>query len=414
MNQAKPFEISQKEVLEAYKKVKANKGAPGIDGVDFEEYEKDLKNNLYKLWNRMSSGSYFPQAVRGVSIPKKSGNGERLLGIPTIGDRVAQMVMRQNLEPSVEPIFHMNSYGYRPGRSAVDAIGITRERCWKYNWLIEFDIKGLFDNIDHELLMQVLAKHTQKRWLIIYIERSLKAPMVLPDGQKVERKAGTPQGGVISAILANLFMHYAFDRWMETKLPQNPWVRYADDGIIHCNNEEEAAIILERLKHRMSGCKLELHPTKTRIVYCKDDNRRENHEHTSLDFLGYTFRRRIVKTNKGRYFSGFNPAVSKSAVKNLREKTKRLRRLTQLTIEELAEQINPIIRGWANYFNKFTASEVYKVLSHLNLSLARWVMKKYKRFKRRLVAAINWLGKVAITRPKLFAHWEMGICPTAG
>ena len=414
MRQEKPFEISQQEVLGAYKKVKANRGAPGIDGVDFEEYEKDLKNNLYKLWNRMSSGSYFPQAVRGVSIPKKSGEGERLLGIPTINDRVAQMVVYQNLAPTVEPIFYENSYGYRPGKSAVEAVAVTRERCWKYDWLIEFDIKGLFDNIDHELLMQVVRKHAEKRWVVLYIERFLKAPMVLPDGQRVERTAGTPQGGVISAILANLFMHYAFDCWMETRLPRNPWVRYADDGVIHCNSKEEAEIILKRLKNRLSGCKLELHPTKTRIVYCKDDNRRGNHEHTSFDFLGYTFRRRMVRTKKGQYFCGFNPAVSKSAVKSLKEKIKRLRRLTQLTIEELAEQMNPIIRGWANYFSKFTASEVYKVLSDVNLSLARWVMRKYKRFKRRLVASINWLGKVAATRPNLFTHWEMGIRPTAG
>ena len=237
---------------------------------------------------------------------------------------------------------------------------------------------------------------------------------VLPDGQRVERTAGTPQGGVISAILANLFMHYAFDCWMETRLPRNPWVRYADDGVIHCNSKEEAEIILKRLKNRLSGCKLELHPTKTRIVYCKDDNRRENHEHTSFDFLGYTFRRRMVRTKKGQYFCGFTPAVSKSAVKSLQEKIRRLRRLTQLTIEELAEQVNPIIRGWVNYFSRFTASEVYKVLFRVNLSLARWVMKKYKRFRRRLAAALNWLGKVAATRPNLFTHWEMGIRPTAG
>lgn len=232
MKEGKSFEISQHQVLEAYKRVKANKGAGGINGVDFTEFDKDVKNNLYKLWNRMSSGSYFPSAVRGVEIPKKNGK-KRLLGIPTISDRIAQMVVRMSFEPLVEPIFCVGSYRYRPNCSAIDAVGVTRERCWKIPWLIEFDIKGLFDNIDHELMMKAVHKHTNNKWVILYIERFLKAPILMPDGTQKERISGTPQDGVISPVLANLFMHYVFDRWMEIQHPLNPWARYADDAVIH-------------------------------------------------------------------------------------------------------------------------------------------------------------------------------------
>ncbi len=413
MKKAKPFEITQKEVLEAYKKVKTNKGAPGIDEVNLQEYEQNLKNNLYKLWNRMASGSYFPQAVRGVEIPKKSG-GVRILGVPTINDRIAQNVMAGKLQPLVEPHFYPDSYGYRPGKTAIDAIRVTRKRCWQYDWVIEFDIKGLFDNIDHELLIKAVRKHTDIPWLILYIERSLRAPMVMPDGEQKERTRGTPQGGVTSAILANLFMHYAFDKWMANKLPQVPWARYADDGVIHCRTQEEAQRTLEQLKERMKECQLEIHPDKTRIVYCKDDNRKEEHPETSFNFLGYTFRRRIVKTKKGEYFGGFNPAVSKEAIKLFEAKIRTLRKRALLSLEELAQHINPIIRGWENYFKHFTANEVYEVLSRVNLNLARWVMRKYKRYKKKFTAALYWLGKVAQTRPDLFAHWKMGIRPKAG
>jgi RNA-directed DNA polymerase len=292
MKEGKSVEISRHQVLEAYKRVIANKGAPGIDGVNFSEFEKDWKNNLYKLWNRMSSGSYFPSAVKGVEIPKKNGNS-RLLGIPTIVDRVAQMVVRMNFEPLVEPVFLDDSYGYRPNRSAIDAVGVTRQRCWKMPWVIEFDIKGLFDNIDHELMMKAVRVHTDSKWMILYIERFLKAPIVMPDGTVQERNSGTPQGGVISPVLANLFMHYAFDRWIATNFPHNPWCRYADDGIAHCRTKEEAERLLERLKMRMLDCKLEIHPEKTRIVYCRSDRYPERYEHESFDFLGYTFRRRL-------------------------------------------------------------------------------------------------------------------------
>ena len=306
MDKTKPFKISKHVVWEAYKRVKANKGAAGIDEESIAAFEEDLKNNLYKIWNRMSSGSYFPPAVKVVEIPKKAG-GKRILGVPTVADRIAQMVAKMELEPLVEPYFCKDSYGYRPGKSALDAVGVTRERCWRYNWLLEFDIKGLFDNIDHELLMRAVKTHTDCKWLILYIERWLKAPFQKEDGRVVERGKGTPQGGVISPLLANLFLHYVFDKWMERNRPGNPWARYADDGVAHCRTRAEADKLLEQLHGRFRECGLELQLQKTRIVYCKDDDRRENFQETKFDFLGYTFRPRRSKNRHGSFSSTLHP-----------------------------------------------------------------------------------------------------------
>jgi RNA-directed DNA polymerase len=400
--------------MEAYRLVSANKGAPGIDEKSIEEFEADLENNLYKLWNRMSSGSYFPKPVKGVEIPKKSG-GVRLLGVPTVEDRIAQMVARLNLEPLLEPIFYDDSYGYRPNKSAIDAVRVTRKRCWQYDWLIEFDIKGLFDNIDHKLLMKAVRKHTDNRWVILYIERWLKSPIKMPDGTTSKRTSGTPQGSVISPILSNLFMHYAFDRWMETKNPDNPWARYADDGLVHCRSKEEALHVLKMLKERMEECNLELHPDKTKIIYCKDANRKGEHEHTAFDFLGYTFRTRLSRNRNGAYFASFSPAVSKKACKAFRERIRDIRKgSTHKSLEQIASEMNLVIRGWANYFGHFRPSEMKNELCKVNLALVCWVIRKYKGFKRRKEKALDWLGSCAKTRPDLFYHWQMGIVPAAG
>jgi RNA-directed DNA polymerase len=397
--------------MEAYKLVKANKGASGIDEKTIVEFESDLKNNLYKLWNRMSSGSYFPKPVKGVEIPKKSG-GTRLLGVPTVEDRIAQMVARMNLELLLEPIFYDDSYGYRPDKSAIDAVRITRNRCWQYGWLVEFDIKGLFDNIDHKLLMKAVRKHTDNRWVILYIERWLKAPIKMPDGTMEERYSGTPQGSVISPLLANLFMHYAFDRWMKTKNPDNPWARYADDGLIHCRTKEEALRLLEKLTERLKECKLEINLEKTRIIYCKDANRKGRHEYTSFDFLGYTFRTRLSRNKKGAYFAGFSPAVSKKACKSFRERIRNIRKSSNCkSLEQLALEMNPVIRGWANYFGCFRPSEMKSELYKVNLSLVCWAIRKYKGLKHHKAKSLDWLGKCAKTRPDLFYHWQMGILP---
>lgn len=412
MNKRKPYEISKLQVMAAYKKVKANRGAAGVDGTSIEEFEADLKNNLYKLWNRMSSGSYFPMPVKGVEIPKKNG-GKRLLGVPTVMDRIAQMIVVLNLEPLLEPLFYDDSYGYRPNKSAIDAVGITRERCWEYNWLIEFDIKGLFDNIDHELLMKAVGKHTDCKWMLLYIERWLKVPFQMPNGELVERTAGTPQGGVISPVLANLFMHYAFDKWMHKENPKNPWARYADDGLIHCRTKVEAEQVLEKLRKRMTECKLELHPEKTRIIYCKDSKRTGEHEHTSFDFLGYTFRTRFARNNKGQFFVGFSPAVSRKAINSFNGRIREISRKTTFnSLQQLALDLNPVMRGWANYFGCYNQSAMKHKLAKVNLALVIWARKKFKKLRNES-DAWKWLKRCAATQPDLFVHWKMGLRPVA-
>ena len=351
MNKTKSFEISKHVVWEAYKRVKAKRGAAGIDGVSIARFEEDLKNNLYKLWNRMSSGSYFPPPVKAVEIPKKTG-GKRILGVPTVADRIAQMVVKMTFEPSVEPYFHPDSYGYRPGKSALDAVSITRKRCWRNDWLLEFDIKGLFDNIDHNLLLRAVKTHTDCAWVILYIERWLTAPFQMEDGELIERKAGTPQGGVISPVLSNLFVHYVFDKWMERNHPRCPWARYADDGIAHCKTEVEAAALLKQLHQRFAECGLELHPDKTRIVYCKDDDRRGGYPGIKCDFLGYTFRPRRSKNRYGKYFVNFTPGVSNKAKKAMTQTIRswHLHLKPDKTLEDLSRMFNSVIQGWINYF----------------------------------------------------------------
>ena len=401
-------------MLEAFQRIKANKGAAGIDDESLEAFEANLKNNLYKIWNRMSSGSYFPPPVKAVEIPKKSG-GKRTLGVPTVADRVAQMVAKIYFEPTVEPYFHSDSYGYRPGKSAVDALAVTRKRCWKYDWVLEIDIKGLFDNIDHQLLMKAVRKHTDNLWVILYIQRWLRAPFQMPDGTVKERTRGTPQGGVISPVLANLFLHYAFDIWMDRNHPDKPFARYADDGVAHCRSMKGAEELHENLRKRFAECKLELHPTKTRIVYCKDDDRTGNYPVTRFDFLGYTFRARRSKSRYGKFFINFTPAVSNKAKKAMQKTIRgwRMHLKPDKTIEDLSRMFNPIIRGWINYYGRFYKSELYAVLRHMDRALIRWVRRKYKKLSRHQRRATYWLGRIARREPKLFAHWQMGIYPTA-
>jgi group II intron reverse transcriptase/maturase len=408
----KPYNISKQTVFEAYKRVKANKGSAGIDGQSIEGFEQNLKDNLYKLWNRMSSGSYFPPPVKLVEIPKKSG-GKRGLGIPTVSDRIAQMAVAIYLEPKLEPIFHDDSYGYRRNKSAIDAIGKARKMCWRYDYVIEFDIKGLFDNIDHELLMKAVRKHVSEHWIVLYIERWLKTPFVNSQGDRIERTAGTPQGGVVSPILANLFLHYAFDRWISTTSPQTPFERYADDAIIHCRSEAEAVRTLEALDKRLKECKLALHPDKTKIVYCNKTNTTSNYPIQEFDFLGYSFKRIFNKDRLGRLNFNFLCKVSDKSAKSFREKIKamELQRRVDITLSKVAELINPTVRGWLNYFMQYHPSGVYFNMRSLNLRLVRWAMRKYKRFRRHKMRAIEWLRSVAQRDPNLFVHWSLGMLP---
>src|ERR1700757_694121 len=407
----KPFNITKKQVYEAYKAVKSNHGAAGVDKETIEQFEADVKGNLYKLWNRMSSGSYFPPPVRAVSIPKKSG-GERILGVPTVADRVAQTVVKQLVEPGLDRIFLADSYGYRPMKTALDAIGVTRERCWKYDWVLEFDIKGLFDNIDHELLLRAVRKHVKCKWALLYIERWLKAPMELEDGTRVERTCGTPQGGLVSPILSNLFMHYAFDLWMARAHFDLPWCRYADDGLVHCRSEQEAQAIKAALQARLAECRLEMHPTKTKIVYCKDGKRKGRYPNVMFDFLGYQFRPRMVQNSRdGSLFCSFVPAVSPSALKSMRSTVRDLNiaQRTHLSLDDIAKKLNPLLRGWIGYYGRYASSQLEPMLRHVNLTIRRWAMRKFKRFAARRVAAALFLERQVKTRADLFVHWQLGM-----
>ena len=406
----KPFMIDKRLVYEAYKAVKSNGGAAGVDGETIEQFEADLGRNLYRIWNRMSSGSYFPPPVRAVPIPKKTG-GQRILGVPTVSDRIAQMVVKRLIEPELDRIFRPDSYGYRPGKSALDAVGVTRQRCWKYDWVLEFDIKGLFDNISHELLLKAVRKHVKCKWALLYIERWLTAPME-QDGQRIARDRGTPQGGVISPILSNLFLHYAFDLWMERTYPDLPWCRYADDGLVHCRTGREAEAIKAALQARLAECQLEMHPTKTKIAYCKDGKRKGRYPNVIFDFLGYQFRPRMVRSSRNKeLFCSFTPAVSPSALKAIRTTVRDLniRRLTVRSLDDIARVLNPLLRGWIQYYGRYNPWALEAMLRHVNLTLVGWTMRKFKRFQGRKVGAARFLETCAKTRPSLFEHWRRGM-----
>lgn len=404
MEETKPFKISKKAVKEAFERVKANKGADGIDRQTIEEFEEKLEDNLYKIWNRMSSGTYFPKPVKAVEIPKKNG-GTRTLGIPTVEDRVAQMVAKIYFEPNVEKIFYENSYGYRPNKSAIDAVGVLRKRCWEKDWVIDFDIKGLFDNIRHDYLMEMVKRHTEEQWIILYVERWLKTPFQMKDGRIVERTVGTPQGGVISPVLANLFMHYAFDEFMSKEFPNNSWVRYADDGVINCVSLKQAKYIIKALDKRFKTFGIELNLEKTKIVYCKDSGRKGDYENISFDFLGYTFKPRQAKSKQGEIFTGFLPAMSNKAQKAVRKEVRnwKMQLNTYNAIEDIAEMYNSKIRGWINYQAHYYKTEVVKTMQYIDECLVKWVKRKYKKTSKE--KARKWLKQISRREPTLFAHW---------
>ena len=406
---AKSFELPKHAVWDAYLLVKANKGAAGIDGQTMEDFEADLKNNLYKIWNRLSSGSYFPPPVRRVDIPKSNGK-LRPLGIPTISDRIAQMVIKNRLEPHVEPHFHDDSYGYRPGRSALDAIAQARQRCWRDDWVLDMDIRGFFDALDHNLVMRAVAKYTDCKWTLLYIERWLKADVILPSGERVIRTKGTPQGGVISPLLANIFLHLVFDNWMQKQFPCIHFERYADDIVVHCRSETQLKFIESKIRRRFTQCGLELCQEKTKIVYCKDSNRTGEYSNQSFDFLGYTFRPRSARDRDGKFFVSFSPAVSRKALKAMRLKIKQhplIKVGFSQSIVALAKAINPIIQGWINYYGRFRKSAMSAIYSYINEKLLKWARRKYKSLQRRKWRASQWLRELYGQCPALFAHWRV-------
>ncbi len=404
----KSFDISKRLVFVAWEKVRANNGAPGVDAVGITEFEASVRDNLYKLWNRMSSGSYFPGPVRAVEIPKDHGAGVRVLGVPNTADRIAQTAAAMLLEEKLEPMFHPDSYGYRPGRSAHDALAVARKRCWEHDWILDLDIRAFFDSVPHDLLLKAVAHHTGERWVLLYIERWLKAPMQMEDGTIVAREKGTPQGSPISPLLANLFMHYAFDKWMSRENPGCPFERYADDILAHCTSEEQAQNLRARTAERLGALGLELHPDKTKIVYCKDANRRGTSGHVGFDFLGYTFRGRLARGPRG-FFVSFAPAISAKAKKAVGQKIRawHLNRRSGSDLSGLAEEINPHVRGWVNYYGAFYRSELRFLAWRINEHLARWAMQKFKRFRGKYLRAMEWLQRMYRRQPALLSHWEL-------
>ena len=406
MTSTKPFVIAKREVWEAYQQVKANRGSAGIDEETIAMFEQNLPRNLYKLWNRMSSGSYFPPPVKQVEIPKAKG-GTRKLGIPTVSDRIAQTVVKRAIEPILEPIFHPDSYGYRPGRSAKQAVAVTRERCWRYDWVVEFDIKSAFDQIDHGLLMKAVRSHIKEGWMLLYIERWLTAPFETTDGERLPRQRGTPQGGVVSPILMNLFMHYTFDAWMERIYPNCPFARYADDAVVHCGTRQQAEEVMRSIALRLTECGLTMHPEKSKVVYCRRGTRTAPYPHVHFTFLGFTFRPRKAIDRLKKAFTNFLPAVSADAMKRMRNEVRswRIHRQTSGTLDELAKQYNPKIKGWWNYFGAFHRSAMYTLSQHIDEKLMQWARRKYKTLTCHKTRSVRWLRRTKKKLPQLFFHW---------
>jgi RNA-directed DNA polymerase len=407
MKSTKPHEIAKRTVWEAYQLVRANRGAAGVDDETIAMFEQNLSRNLYKLWNRMSSGSYFPPPVKQVEIPKAKG-GTRKLGVPTVSDRVAQTAVKLMIEPILDPLFHKDSYGYRPGKSAKQAIAVTRERCWRYDWVVEFDIKAAFDQIDHTLLMKAVRQHIREDWMLLYIERWLTAPFETAE-EVVPHTRGTPQGGVISPILMNLFMHYAFDSWMKREYPRSPFARYADDAVVHCRTRAQAEVVMQAIASRLQACGLTMHPEKSKVVYCRDSNRTGQYPNVQFTFLGFTFRPRAAVNKHGRRFTNFLPAVSNDALTRMRQKVRswRLHRRTSVTLNDLAEQCNAAIRGWWNYYGAFYRTAMHKLSVYLDLRLEQWARRKYKKLSQRKRRSVLWLSKMKRISPLLFYHWRI-------
>ena len=398
----KSFDISKQAVWDSYLKVKSNQGAAGVDHQSIAIFEEDRKNNLYKIWNRLSSGSYFPPPVLRVEIPKGDGK-MRALGIPTVADRIAQMVVKNHIERELESVFHPDSYGYRPKRSAKQAVSQARKRCWKHDWVVDMDIKGFFDNIPHDLMMRAVKKHTKEKWVLLYVERWLKAPVQLPNGEIDKRMMGTPQGGVISPLLANLFLHYAFDHWMQSTHPSNP------DAVIHCNTEAEAVKLKSEIAKRMEQCGLALHPEKTTIVYYKDSVRTGNYECHSFDFLGFCFRPRLSRNRYGQYFVNFSPAIAPKSKKAIYSEIRQrcLHKRSDLSVKELANILNPVVRGWIEYYGAFFKSELLFLVHHLDKLIYRWVSRKYKKQGGNFKKANIWVKRIKSAKPNYFIQWRL-------
>ena len=406
---ARPLPITGEMVQSAFKKVKSNKGSAGIDKVSISDFKENLSDNLYKIWNRMSSGSYFPPAVKEQEIKKDNGK-LRKLGIPTVGDRIAQQVVKDYLEPRLEEVFHNSSYGYRPNKSAHQALAEVSENVRNYSWVIDLDITAFFDNVNHQKMMLALDRHVEEKWIKMYVKRWLEAPVATANGELIAKEGkGTPQGGVISPLLANLYLHYSFDKWMEKNYSEIPFVRYADDMVIHCKSEQQANYILDKIKTRLNACNLSVHPDKTVIVYCKDYRRNLKGKKTKFDFLGFSFHPMSKKSNRGGMFLGFDCEASKKSYSKIVGTISNLGfdRWAK-TWQEIALLLNDKIRGWVQYYDKYRYRTLKNVFHRFHNRLVKWLVTRFKRFKRSRKKAFNYLKYVHKTYPYLFYHWRIG------
>lgn len=410
----KSLPITVEQVWAAYLEVRKHGKSAGVDELTLKEYEEVKSDQLYKVWNRMASGSYFPLPVKRVEIPKSDGR-KRMLGIPTVNDRVAQTVVKNYLEPLLEPHFHAYSFGYRPNRNAHGAVRQAAEQCRKKKWVLDLDIEGFFDNLDHGLTMRALEKHTTEKWVLMYVERWLKAPIEHKDGSLEYPTKGSPQGGVVSPLLSNLFLHYAFDKWMSLHYSGIVFERYADDIVVHCNSKHEAVQLLEAIRERLQQCGLRLHPEKTKIVYCKNSNRKDKHEEVSFDFLGFRFKPKKARNRKtGEIFTDFGPAsISKRSMKKMLDaiKSKHLQRRVTADLATLSKDLAPQVRGWMNNFGKINLRFLYPVMTSLNGRLIMWAKNRYKSLHGSSWQARQWLREIYRDYPNMFEHWKYGFKP---
>lgn len=411
LQNGKTVPVTQAMVQEAYRCVKKKAQRVYKNSERSEKRKKSLKDDLYILWNRLASGSYYPPPVREVSIPKARGKGERKLGIAPLTDKVGQMVIKQLIEPRFEELFTPSSYGYRPGRSAREALGEVRKNCWKYDWVVDLDIKGFFDEIDHELLMRAVSKSVKEKWIQMYIQRWLEAPIEDTEGKKRNREGkGTPQGGILSPLLANIYLHYSLDKWLSNNHPTIKFVRYADDIVIHCKSEAEAEELLRAVRKRLSECKLRVNEEKTKIVYCKDGKRKERYGVCKFDFLGYSFQPRRIYHPTYKVNVGFLPAISQQSISKILHKireTKELRK-TEVNLARIASVLNEQLRGWIKYYSYYRGYQLKKVFRGLDERLKKWLQKKYKGLKGSARRAMQMLKNIYKSMPYLFEHWRQG------
>ena len=407
----KTVPIEYRQVAEAYRKVRKGGDAVGIDKESWKDFDKNPGRNLYVIWNRLASGSYHPQPVKEAEIPKKDGK-KRTLGIPTIRDRIAQQVLKDIMEKKIDTLFHEHSYGYRPLKNAHQAIEQVRQNCYKQDWVIDMDIKHFFDSVDHELMLKAVGHVLAEPWIQMYVKRWLEMPVETKAGQiKPKAGKGTPQGGVLSPLLANLYLHFTLDKWLEKHFPRVSFVRYADDMVLHCGSKAEAEAVLQAVRERLSSVKLQIKEEKTRIAYCKDYRRKGTHPQVQFEFLGFSYQPRARKSKRdGKLYTAFAPEISQTNQKKVREMIKavpvwRNPRVTR--VEDMAAIFNPKLRGWITYYGKYSKRILRRVLLHLDYRLIQWIKRTYKLGTRKAQVKLNHLKQ---QNPMLFYHWQMGIC----